>query len=148
MKRLGVLLAVALCLFFSTPASAQIGGEEGEILEVMAQQVKAWNDGDIEAYMEGYWKSESLRFASGGDVTHGWEATLKRYVKRYRTKRKMGTLTFSDLDVNVLTDDAAIVFGKWKLKRRHDRPWGLFTLLFKKTDDGWRIVHDHTSSGD
>jgi ketosteroid isomerase-like protein len=60
----------------------------------------------------------------------------------------MGVLTFSDLDVTVLSEDAAIVFGKWKLKRRHDRPRGLFTLLFRKTEDGWRIVHDHTSSGD
>jgi ketosteroid isomerase-like protein len=60
----------------------------------------------------------------------------------------MGVLTFSDLEVNVLAEDAAVVFGKWELERRGEDPWGLFTLLFKKTDDGWRIVHDHTSSAD
>jgi ketosteroid isomerase-like protein len=148
MIRLTVVCTVACCLFIAAPAGSEIGGTEGEILGVMAEQVKSWNDGDIEEYMKGYVRSNELRFATGGDVTYGWEATLERYEKRYTSRRRMGVLTFSDLDVTVLSDDAAVVFGKWKLERKHDEPRGLFTLLFRKTDDGWRIVHDHTSSAD
>ena len=149
MMRFGICSAIVVCLLLlSGPAASDIGDTEREILNVMAAQVKAWNDGDIEGYMDGYLRSDSLRFASGGNVTRGWEATLERYEKRYSSRRKMGVLTFSDLDVNVLSGDAAIVFGQWKLERRRDEPWGLFTLLFRKTGDGWRIVHDHTSSAE
>lgn len=142
-------LAFSLSLFLLTGrAYSEIGEIEHEILEVMADQVRAWNDGDIERYMEGYVRSDSLRFASGGEVTHGWAETLERYERKYHSKRRMGVLTFSELDVTLLSEDAAMVFGKWKIERRDSEPWGLFTLLFKKTDAGWRIVHDHTSSGE
>jgi ketosteroid isomerase-like protein len=145
-----ILLLAGLCLAVTLPsrAAAEIGERQREILNVLADQVKAWNDGDIEGYMEGYVHSDSLRFASGGDITYGWGAALERYEERYPSKSRMGTLSFSDLDVTLLSDDAALVFGKWNLKRRHDEPWGLFTLLVRRTGDGWRIVHDHTSSGE
>lgn len=142
-------LAFSLSLFLLTGrAHAEIGETEHEILKVMADQVRAWNEGDIEGYMEGYVHSDSLRFASGGEVTYGWTETLERYEDKYHSKRRMGVLTFSDLDVTLLSEDAAIVFGMWKIERRDSEPWGLFTLLFRKTDAGWRIVHDHTSSGE
>ncbi len=112
---------------------------------LMAQQ-DAWNRGDIDAFMTGYWKSDELRFASGNTVTKGWQATLDRYKKRYDSREKMGKLTFSDLDINVLCRDAALAFGRWKIERNGETPNGLFTLLFRKIDGEWVIVHDHTSS--
>jgi ketosteroid isomerase-like protein len=145
-----IILLAGLCSAVTIPsrAAAEIGERQREILNVLAAQVKAWNEGDIDGYMEGYVRSDSLRFASGGNVTYGWENTMERYKDRYSSKRRMGTLSFSDLDVNLLSDDAALVFGKWDLKMRSEEPWGLFTLLMRKTGDGWRIVHDHTSSGE
>ena len=95
--------------------------------------------------MEGYAKIPTLRFASGGTVTYGWQETRDRYKQRYADRAAMGTLTFSDLDTTILSPDAALVFGRWKLKTEKGEPHGLFTLLFHKTDAGWRIVADHTS---
>lgn len=117
-----------------------------EIQAVMAAQVAGWNEGDIARFMEGYARSDSIRFASGGTVTYGWQTVYERYRRRYATREAMGRLIFSDLDVQVLCPDAAIVFGRWELQRAEDRPGGLFTLLFRKTPAGWRIVHDHTSA--
>lgn len=102
--------------------------------------------------MQGYWQSDSLRFASGGNINRGWKTTLERYQKSYPDKAAMGKLTFSNLETTVLSADAALVFGKWELTREQDktdkdRPHGLFTLTFRKTPQGWKIVHDHTSSG-
>jgi ketosteroid isomerase-like protein len=116
------------------------------ISKVLYKQAEAWNRGDIDGYMKGYLKSDSLRFASGGGVSYGWEVTLNRYKKGYPSKTAMGRLTFSDIDIQIISSDAALVFGKWELEREADHPWGLFSLLFRKTSEGWRIVHDHTSS--
>lgn len=121
---------------------------ETEIRAVMAAAEDGWNGGDLEAYMVGYWKSEDLRFASGGSVTRGWETTLARYGKGYPDRATMGKLTFSDMDITLLSDDAAYVFGSWRLDRAEDAPHGLFTLVFRRMDGGWRIVHDHTSSAE
>ena len=113
---------------------------------VMNKQVRAWNAGDIEEYMSGYDKSDSLRFASGGTVSYGWESTLERYKKGYPDKSSMGHLSFSEIDIKVISDEAAVVFGRWDLTREDNTTLsGLFTLLFKKTDPGWRIIYDHTS---
>ena len=114
------------------------------IRKVMADQTIAWNNGDIDGFMKGYWKSEKLVFV-GKDVTRGWQATLDRYKKSYDTRAKMGTLTFSDLEIEVLSSDAAVVLGSWSLARSGDTPHGKFTLIFRKFKDGWRIIHDHTS---
>lgn len=118
-----------------------------DIARVIFDQQNAWNKGDIEGYMQGYIKSDSLRFASGGNVSYGWKTTLDRYEKGYPDKETMGELTFSNIDIEFISKDAALVFGKWELERSSDHPWGLFTLLFKRTENGWKIVHDHTSSG-
>lgn len=118
----------------------------GDIERVMSDQVAAWNRGDIQGFMEGYWKSDDLRFVSGNSVSKGWQEALNRYKRTYDTREKMGTLTFSDLSVNILDNRNAFAFGRWTLKRVEDQPTGLFTLIFRKTKDGWKIVHDHTSS--
>ena len=117
-----------------------------EVRAVLERQQAAWNRGDIDAFMEGYWKSDQLRFASGNTVTKGWRATLERYRKRYDSREKMGRLSFSGLDIRMLSANAALVFGRWKIERAEGAPSGLFTLLFRKADGRWVIVHDHTSS--
>jgi ketosteroid isomerase-like protein len=117
------------------------------INQVLSAQAAAWNRGDIDAFMEGYWKSDKLRFASGGTVTHGWQTTLERYKKHYPDKATMGALAFTIHEVSVVSADAAVVFGKWELIREKDKPWGLFTLTFRKIAGAWVIVSDHTSSG-
>jgi len=119
-----------------------------EVKTVLQSQERAWNEGNIEKYMEGYWKSDSLRFASGGNVSYGWQATLENYKRGYPDKTAMGNLTFSDIEVTLISDNAAIVFGKWALERDDDNPWGLFTLLFRKKLEGWKVVADHTSSSE
>lgn len=130
---------------FSIIASAQNSGVETAIRSVMNDQVAAWNRGDIEGFMKGYWNSPNLTFISGTNVTRGWQPTLDRYKKGYDSREKMGTLTFSDLEITVLSKNAASVLGSWSLARNKDNPHGKFTLLFRKFKDGWRIVQDHTS---
>lgn len=116
------------------------------IEQVLAEQATAWNRGDLDGFMAGYAKLPTLRFASGGNVTRGWQETLDRYKERYLDRAAMGTLAFSDLEISVLAPDAALVFGRWRLKTAQGEPNGLFTLLFRKTEAGWQIVADHTSA--
>jgi ketosteroid isomerase-like protein len=119
---------------------------EAAIRAVLDAQVAAWNKGDLEGFMRGYWNSPELSFFSGGTRTRGWQATLDRYQKKYRAEGKeMGTLTFSELEIDVLGTDSAVVRGCFRLKMSKEEPTGLFTLVFRRFPDGWRIVHDHTS---
>jgi ketosteroid isomerase-like protein len=120
--------------------------ESAAIRAVIEAQAAAWNRGDVEGYMDGYDRSPDTEFVGGDSITRGWQDVLDRYKKKYDTREKMGTLTFSDLEITVLSSDAALVLGRWRLKRATDEPHGTFTLLFRKTRAGWRIVHDHTSS--
>jgi ketosteroid isomerase-like protein len=113
---------------------------------VLDAQRDAWNRGDIAGYMDGYARSPKTVFVSGDSVTHGWQTVLERYQKNYSSREKMGTLTFSDLEIEPLGKDGAVVIGKWHLQRANDEPHGRFTLIFRKTRQGWKIVHDHTSS--
>ena len=109
-------------------------------------QVAAWNAGSVRDFMEGYAQTDTLTFLSGGTVRRGWEEALYGYVRGYPDAAAMGTLAFSDLTVHPLSADRALVWGRWRLQRAEDAPGGLFTLLFARTPDGWRVVHDHTSS--
>jgi beta-aspartyl-peptidase (threonine type) len=118
------------------------------IREILDSQVASWNKGDLKEFMVGYWKSEKLTFFSGDKIEHGWQATYDRYQKRYQAEeREMGKLSFSDLDIEMLSPDTAWVRGRWKLITSKESPGGLFTLIIKKFPEGWRIVHDHTSAG-
>ncbi len=116
------------------------------VLDVLDAQVEAWNDGDIEGFMAGYLRSEELRFTSGGEVRRGWRHTLERYRETYPDRAAMGSLAFEDLDVRVLSEHAAMVFGRFRLTRESDEPTGLFTLLVERHGEQWLIVSDHTSS--
>jgi len=121
---------------------------EDEVLKTVLQGEAWWNEGSLEAYMDTYWNSPELRFVSGDSVTYGWRQTLDRYLARYTDKEAMGRLVYSDLDVTVLSNDAALVFGSWELVRDDGRPHGHFTLVLRKFDEGWRVIHDQTSSAD
>jgi len=126
---------------------AQPPGGAGDIRKVLDDQVVAWNRGDLEAFMAGYWKSPDLSFFSGNAKTAGWQATLDRYRKRYQgEKKEMGKLAFSELSVEMLGVDHGLVCGRWTLTLSKETPTGLFTLVMKKLPEGWRIVHDHTSN--
>ena len=96
--------------------------------------------------MSGYARSRSTIFVSEDTVTRGWQTVRNRYKKKYSDREKMGTLTFSDLEITPLGPSAAIVIGRWQLKRKIDKPHGRFTLVFRHLTEGWRIVHDHTSA--
>ena len=109
-------------------------------------QVEAWNGGSVRDFMDGYARTDTLTFLSGGTVRTGWEEALYGYVRGYPDAEAMGQLTFSDLVVHPLSADRALVWGRWRLQRADDAPGGLFTLLFASTPEGWRVVHDHTSS--
>lgn len=131
------------------PVPVEADAEETRaVLAVLMAQQNAWNAGDIDGFMQGYWKSPDLRFASGGSVTRGWQATRDRYHARYSNVSIMGQLTFSSLEVDLLSADAALVHGAWALERATDRPSGLFTLVLKRFDGGWKVVSDTTTSAD
>ena len=147
MKNTFLILFALVCL--SAAAIGQTRQQKAQavadILGVMDAQVAAWNRGDIEGFMKGYWNSPKLAFVSGDNITRGWQSTLDRYKKNYDSKAKMGTLEFREVEVDVLSPDAAVVLGSWHLAREKDEPHGKFSLVFRKMADGWRIVIDHTS---
>jgi uncharacterized protein (TIGR02246 family) len=114
---------------------------------LLQTQAAAWNEGDLEGFMAGYARTDTLRFASGDRVRTGWQATLDAYRRGYPDRQTMGTLAFEGVDVTPLAPDAALAFGRWTLTRTEaDGARGLFTLVLQRTPDGWRIVHDHTSA--
>ncbi len=128
--------------------SSKFQSAESDIRAVLEAQVAAWNKGRLEEFMDGYWNSPELSFFSGGRQLAGWEATLERYRKSYQSEGKeMGNLDFSGLDVQMLAENAAMVRGRWRLKMNDGKELGgLYTLIFRRFSNGWRIVHDHTSS--
>lgn len=142
MKR--TLLLIPLILSVGVAAVAQTAKDEASIRRIMDDQAAAWNRGDIDAFMSGYWKSEKLQFVGGG-VTRGWQATLDRYKQKYDTPEKMGKLSFSDVEFIRISKDAAFVVMSWSLQRAADNPHGKSTLLWRKFKEGWRIVVDHSS---
>lgn len=146
-------LSTAIALLVITVSSAFAGAQSSAnatasaaIRAVLDAQRDAWNRGDIEGYMDGYERSPETVFVSGDNVTRGWQTVLERYKKGYDSREKMGVLTFSDLEITPLGKDAAIALGRWHLQRSGDEPHGRFTLIFRKTRHGWKIIHDHTSS--
>jgi ketosteroid isomerase-like protein len=148
--RQGALSLALTVLALPTTAVAAAPGTAAPAMavrRVLDEQVTAWNKGDLEGFMRGYWQSPDLSFYSGSNKTRGWKGTLERYRKRYQSEgQEMGRLSFSEIEVTVIGTDHALVRGRWQLLRKKDKPGGLFTLLFKRLPEGWRIVHDHTSS--
>jgi len=133
-----------LCACILVAGPFAIGDDSEALHASLSEQAKAWNRGDLDAFMEAYWKSPELTFSSGGNTTRGWQATLDRYRSKYPDRATMGHLVFSDLETRMLGDSAALTLGRWKLLR-DDAIEGNFSLVWKRFDVGWRIVHDHTS---
>ena len=141
-----VILMLTICSAAAQTASRKSSADQ-PIRRVLDDQAAAWNRGDLQGFLRGYWRSPELTFYSGGAVTSGWDATLERYRARYQSGgREMGKLTFSELEIHLLSAEAAWVGGHWRLEMKNgDQPGGLFTLVFRNFPEGWRIVHDHTS---
>ena len=139
------ILVTALILSLGLPLAAMQKSQiERDLIRIHELQKKAWNEGNIEGFMAHYWKSKKMTYQSGDTRLMGWDALLDRYNKVY-PKGNMGTLEFSDLIVHVLSNDSAYVLGKWQLKTDTWTRQGLFTTILKKMEDGWKIIHDHSS---
>jgi ketosteroid isomerase-like protein len=138
-------LTVCACVSSREPANSdeQIAQQ---IREVMEAQQAAWNRGDIESFMEGYERADTTTFVSGDQLISGWQTVLDRYRKQYSSRQQMGTLTFAELTIKPIGPDLALADGRWQLARANDAPHGRFTLLFRRINNNWRIVHDTTTS--
>jgi beta-aspartyl-peptidase (threonine type) len=151
-----VLAAVGmaiLLIFFAFGQGRMFGkpAEEHEtdraaIQEILKAQQAAWNRGDVDAFVVGYWRSPELTFSGSSGVSRGWDGVLARYKKNYPDRAAMGVLDFSELEFRFLGPDAALVLGKWHLKREEGDVGGVFTLVWQRFPGGWRIIHDHTSA--
>lgn len=141
--RKSAALLLFLPIFFQS--LAQVNPDEQAIRDVLSSQQDCWNSGDLECFMEGYWKSDQLIFIGSSGVTYGWQKTLDNYKKNYPDKQAMGKLTFDLIIVEPLSEDFWTVIGKWSLKRASDNPNGHFSLIFRRLDNEWVIVSDHSS---
>ena len=148
--------ALAFILMFSLCCDARLAARPSDaheadraaILRVLTDQQSAWNRGDVRAFLEGYWHSEELTFAGSSGISRGWDAVLARYQRNYPDRAAMGTLDFSSLEYRFLGPDAALLLGRWHLKRESGDIGGVFSLVLQRFPEGWRIVHDHTSVAD
>ena len=145
-----IVSSLVLLCALGAPAQNSQSTTEPAIQQVLQRQQEAWNHHDLESFMSGYWNSPELTFFSGAKISSGWQATIERYRKTYQGEgREMGKLEFSDLTIEALAPDAAFVRGAWRLTMSDgETPHGLFTLIFRKFPDGWKIVHDHTSAAE
>ncbi len=128
----------------SAANSAVVDADTKAILKLLRDQEAAWNRNDIEGFMVGYWQDERMSFAGGGTLLRGWNATLERYKTRYPAG-KMGQLEFRNLEPRKIGEAAAMVLGTYHLQMENELAEGGFTLVLEKFDDGWKIIHDHTS---
>jgi ketosteroid isomerase-like protein len=152
---LSFVFGSALCLMSGLVEAqaappTQATGAKAAVEQVLRMQQDAWNNHDLDAFMIGYWNSPDLTFFSAGQEQHGWQATMDRYKARYQSPgHEMGKLEFSNMRTEALGPDAAFVRGEWHLTMSDGKtPHGLFTLVFRKFPDGWKIVHDHTSAAE
>ena len=126
------------------PAEERVADRRA-IQAVLSAQQAAWNRGDVDSFLVGYWHSPELTFSGSSGVSRGWDGVMARYKKTYPDKAAMGQLDFSELEFRFLGPDAALVLGRWHLKREKDELGGVFSLVWQRFPDGWKIIHDHTS---
>ncbi len=138
------IVLIAVFLTVSIAATAQ-SADKKEILSILEKQTAAWNQGNIEKFMEGYWKHDSLMFVGKSGVTYGYANTLTNYKKNYGDTAKMGKLFFTILETKQLSPEYFFVLGKWFLKRSIGDIGGHYTLLFRKINGKWVIISDHSS---
>lgn len=147
MNKIISLALLIVVTFAISKVHAQTDNEEIKaVKEVMAQQEKSWNEGDVNAFMQGYWKSDSLLFVGGKGAVYGWTKTLNNYLKSYPDQAKMGKLKFENIKIEILGNESAFIVGKWHLERAEDELGGWYSLLWKKIEGKWKIVADHSSS--
>jgi ketosteroid isomerase-like protein len=148
--RLAIVLVVVVAsqsaCVQSGESEKQAAANEAEIRAVIEAQAAAWNRGDVSGYMDGYERADTTTLISGDRVTRGWQVVHDHYKKSYDTPEKMGKLAFSELEVKPLSEFYASVTGRWQLTRAADTPHGRFALIFRRTNAGWRIVQDTTTS--
>ncbi len=147
MKKSVLLMIIAsfvTLMIYCCEFAPNIQKVENEIKDILNKQKISWNDKNIEGFMEYYWNSEKFTFQSGNKRLHGWDALLSRYKESY-SGEKWGLLDFTDIEIKVLSNDIAYVLGRWKLIYKDSSEEGLFTILFLRMPEGWRIVHDHSS---
>ena len=146
-----LVAAVAVLMAITIPrlAAQKTDGrteDRAKITAVLTAQQAAWNRGDVDSFLVGYWESPELTFSGNGGVARGFEGVRTRYQKNYPDKAAMGELAFSDLEFHFLGTDAALVLGKWHLKRERGDVGGVFSLVWQRLPQGWKIIHDHTST--
>ncbi|MDQ7949281.1 MAG: DUF4440 domain-containing protein [Pedobacter sp.] len=144
MKKISFLITIG-ALVFTLSAFGQTSKDRAAILALLEKQRSDWNAGDIPAYMEGYWKSDSLLFVGKSGPTYGWQKTLDNYKKGYPDKATMGYLTFGIKKISFLTNETAFVLGSWNVKQDKGELKGYFTLLIRKMKGNWKVVVDHSS---
>jgi hypothetical protein len=140
-----LLLTITTSISAQTKPARPAGGDEAAIRKVLNEQTAAWNKGDIENFMHGYWENDSLMFIGKSGVTYGWQNTLNNYKKGYPDTTVMGKLEFNIISVQKLSNNYYTVVGKWFLKRSIGDVGGHYTLLFRKIKGQWVIVQDHSS---
>ena len=129
-------------------ATDERGSDRTAITKILETQQNNWNQGNVDAFLEGYWRSPDLTFSGSGGIARGWDGVLARYKKNYPDRAAMGQLDFSSLEFHFLGNDAALVLGHWHLARAKGDIGGVFSLVWQRFPEGWRIVHDHTSTVD
>jgi len=146
-KSTPILLMQMICLIlFCTSVLAQDSNKDFEqIKKIFFQQEDDWNQGDIDAFMEAYWKSENLQFGGANGITKGWKQTLESYKRGYPDKETMGILSFQIKDITQHSEEVVSLTGSWDLERINDCPGGHFLLIWRKIKGEWKIVVDHTS---
>ena len=137
-------LATPVSRLQATPEDRQ--GDRAAITKVLDDQQSNWNHGNVDAFLEGYWRSPDLTFSGTGGIARGWDGVLARYKRNYPDRVAMGQLDFSGLECRFLGNDAALVLGHWHLARAQGDVGGVFSLVWQRFPEGWRIIHDHTSA--
>ena len=127
-------------------ASEERESDRAAITKILGGQQDNWNQGNVDAFLEGYWHSPDLTFSGSGGITRGWDGVLARYKNNYPDRATMGELDFSGLEFRFLGTDAALVLGRWHLARAQGDIGGVFSLVWQRFPEGWRITHDHTST--
>ena len=136
-----LVIHAALC-----PATDANNHDRAAMEDFLTRQQAAWNRGDLDAFVEGYWHSSDLTFSGVNGTVRGYDGVLDRYKKAYADRDAMGQLQFSGVEFRFLGSDAALVLGHWHLTRSKGDIGGVFSLVFQRFPEGWRIIHDHTST--
>jgi uncharacterized protein (TIGR02246 family) len=146
---ISIVTALLLTLFPLPKWSVRLNAvadDQGAIRKILDAQQAAWNEGNVGAFLEGYWHSPDLTFSGSSGIARGWDGVLARYKKNYPDRATMGQLDFSNLEFRFLGKDAALVLGHWHLSRAQGDIGGVFSLVWQRFPEGWRIIHDHTSA--